>query len=96
MLSCNPLLQPEKGMHTLHRRESQQRCLTDRIRCSPSLSGSPVFGIDAVEVWRVEAPLEDEEVEAARGGRSILDKTKEDQEFLGLAGRQVHLSAERE
>jgi hypothetical protein len=55
-----------------------------------------VFGIDAVEVWRMEAPSEDEEIEAARGAKSVLDKTNEDQEFLGLAGRQMHSSAERD
>ena len=64
---------------------------------SPSLSASPVFDVDAVEAWRVEPPSpEDDAGDAPHGGRSVLDKTKEDQEFLGLAGRQMHSSAERD
>jgi len=64
---------------------------------SPSLSASPVFDVDVVEVWRVEQPPPDEEDSgAAAGKRSVLDKTKEDQEFLGLAGRQMHSAAERD
>ena len=63
---------------------------------SPSLSASPAFDVDAVEIWRVEPPLPEDEIsDAPRGGRSVLDKTKEDQEFMGLAGRQMHSSAER-
>ena len=64
---------------------------------SPSLSASPVFDVDVVEVWRVEPPpADDEDGGAAAGRRSVLDKTKEDQEFLGLAGRQMHSAAERD
>ena len=64
---------------------------------SPSLSASPLFDVDAVEVWRVEPPPpEDDDSSAAAGKRSVLDKTKEDQEFLGLAGRQMHSAAERD
>lgn len=71
------------------------RLLCDR---SPSLSGEPVFQVDAVEVWRVEpAPQVDEAAAAAAKKKgNILDTTRETQHFLGMAGRQMHSEAHRE
>ena len=43
-----------------------------------------------MEVWRVEAPPEDEEDSASQKKGNILETTKETQNFLGMAGREMH------
>jgi hypothetical protein len=51
-----------------------------------------VFEVDAVECWLVQQP-EEEERPPAKAGGSVLDKFKEDQHLLDLAGRSTQASA---
>lgn len=52
---------------------------------NPSLSSAPDFEVDIVECWEVERGEEDEYGQGGQG--SFLDKAKEDQSLLELAGR---------
>jgi hypothetical protein len=59
---------------------------------SPSLSSAEVFQVDAVEAWQLMPPQEDTAAGHKAGG-SVLDKAKEDQQILELAGVGKNYSA---
>ncbi|KAL0968216.1 hypothetical protein UPYG_G00263930 [Umbra pygmaea] len=72
-----------------------------RPRCttygSPQLSAEEDFTIQALEVWGVGKPPEEEEVSGeVRGKRSILDADPETQAMLEMAGKTLHSQGLRE
>jgi hypothetical protein len=62
---------------------------------NPCLASSSDYEIDAVEVWAVGPPKEDDG-SAPTGKGSILDRDKQAQALLDMAGKTRHSEALRE